>query len=213
MPYVSHLDAEYYLLYIVIDMLWLQRLFWFFVWFFFLIGNPEITFKLHIWRSAMVHLQLCQLQGGKSLLTAKERMKSTKFYSYALFLACCSCQKPEHASDKMNTMEKENTKWIFFKNWVIFVWKVLRANVICTTIMPIIQKVLFLLVSSYVFQELRTFRTINVSAKWIVSCLYCLVIKISLPLQFSSTFTWENFKKRSKRKWGKQFYCRYTYLK
>lgn len=95
----------------------------------------------------MVHLQLCQLQGGKSLLATKERLKSTKFYSSALFLVCCSCQKPEHASDKRNTVEKESIKWIFVKNWVIFVWKVLRANVICIAIVPITQKVLFLLVS------------------------------------------------------------------
>lgn len=47
----------------------------------------------------------------------------------------------------MNMVEKESIKWVFVKNWVIFVWKVLRANVICITIMAIIQKVLFLLVS------------------------------------------------------------------
>lgn len=85
--------------------------------------------------------------GKKKFACSKERLESTKFYSRALFLACCSCQKPEHGSDKMNMVEKESIKWVFVKNWVIFVWKALRANVICITIMAIIQKVLFLLVS------------------------------------------------------------------
>lgn len=81
------------------------------------------------------------------MLTAKERLKFTKSYSSASLQVCYSCHKPEHAPDKMNTVEKENTEWMFLKNWVIFVWKVLRASVICVTIMPITQKDIFLVVS------------------------------------------------------------------
>lgn len=73
---------------------------------------------------------------------------------------------------------------------------------------------IFTSVSLYGFWELRTFRTINASAKWIVVCLYCLAIKASLPLLFSSTFTWENlFWKKKEKNRGENAYCRYTYLK
>lgn len=83
----------------------------------------------------------------KGLLTAKERLKFTKSYSSASFSVCYSCHKPEHALDKMDTVEKENTEWMFLKNWAISVWKILRANVICITIMSITQKDIFLVVS------------------------------------------------------------------
>lgn len=83
----------------------------------------------------------------KGLLTAKERLKFTKSYSSASFSVCYSCHKPEHAPDKMDTVEKENTEWMFLKNWAISVWKILRANVICITIMSITQKDIFLVVS------------------------------------------------------------------
>lgn len=146
MPCVSHLDAGCYPLYRVRDTFWLHRLFLFLFSFILLVTLTLLSsciFEEVPWYIS----SSANFKGGKSLLAAKERLKSTKFYSRALFLACCSCQKPEHGSDKMNMVEKESIKWVFVKNWVIFVWKVLRANVICITIVAIIQKVLFLLVS------------------------------------------------------------------
>lgn len=108
---------------------------------FFRVGNPKITFRLCIWRTDMLDLQIWQLQQrGKVCL----QQKFTKSYSSALFVVYYSCHKPEHTPDNMNVVEKENTEWMFLKNQVISVWEVLRANVICITIT---QKGIFLVVS------------------------------------------------------------------
>lgn len=101
MPCVSHLDAGCYPLNSHGHALAAETFFFF----------KLVTLKLLsscIFEEVPWYISIsANFRGEKSLLAAKERLKSTKFYSSALFLACCSCQKPEHASDKMNTVEKK----------------------------------------------------------------------------------------------------------